>query len=211
MYYLFSFGAHADDAAAMRALHDVLDSVTFDTAPIRVKGRGISMLLPEGWRQMGGEEAEEHRPSLKLTEVQKRVSEGKPPVLLTIIRNLPDSNMSASIQIKRIPDPDELRGATSMEIANVLAFGLTAAYHGTSDGAHQTKPVSGMRAAEWRMRYTLTHTNGETSAMLGHLVVVTLPRQNAYILIGYIAPESDTADAMVFEKEIVPSIEIASN
>jgi len=189
---------------------EVLKSVKLSDEPIRIANAGISMVLPDGWRQLESKEGEELRPEMKPQNApQLKVAEDHTPngVALIMKRDFAGSSLSASVQVFRKPMLPKLKFASSIELARVIAAATRAGFRGTFEVDPREITVSGFPAAEYGQRYALVDTSGSHD-MRAQFVVVS--RGTYYYLIGYAGPVEDTADAEVFRNVVVKSLKLAA-
>jgi hypothetical protein len=166
--------------------------------------RTISMQIPEGWREVRLEEIARLKPDVSpQNELQRRVKDAPSMPILAMKRDT-GYGMAASVQVFVTPLPNELRGASSLEAARVVAF---ASFAGYGEGKYETEPreltVGGLRAAEWVMRYKLVENIGGTHAMVMRSIVIVDGAK--WYLIGYSGPAAATAELQAFD-EVVKSV-----
>jgi hypothetical protein len=164
----------------------------------------ITLSTPEGWRQLVAAEMRRLKPEvLPQNKLQSRLKEGPegiPPILA--MKHDVDGTIAASVQVFFNPIPPDMRYASSIEIARVIAAVSMAVYRGREEvGPHDTI-VGGLKAAEWVTRYTLVETGG-SHAMRTRSIIIAL-RDNFWV-IGFSGPATDTEDFEAFEK-VVQSI-----
>jgi len=202
-FYLFVLSGDASK------FDDVLKSVELSSEPVRIESAGISMVLPDGWRQLDTEEREKLRPEMKpQNALQKKVAEDRTPTgaVLIMKHDFAGSTVSGSVQVLRNPMMPQMKLASSMEAARVIAAGTRATFRGTFEVDPRELTVSGFPAAEYVQRYVLVDAGG-SRGMRAHFIVVS--RGTYYYLIGYAGPVEDTADAEVF-RDVVKTLKIDS-
>jgi hypothetical protein len=172
--------------------------------------RTITLELPDGWREVKPQQLEAQRPALAdQNELQRDLREatrGKVAPILAMKRNTAEA-MSASVQVFANSLPAELRGASSLEAARVIAFAGFATY---GSGKYEIAPreitVGGLPGAEWEMRYKLHDQAGSEHAMVARTVLVA-DGPKLY-LIGYSGPATAAAELEAFNG-VVKSIEFS--
>jgi len=164
----------------------------------------ITLSMPEGWRQLDAREITALKPTLKpQNKWQGRLTEEHDgPLPILAMKHDVDGSIAASVQVFLNPIPAEMRYASSIELARVIAVLSVATFQGRYDVDPRETTVGGLPAAEWVAHYALVETGG-SHAMKGRGVIVAL--RDKYYLIGYSAPASDTEDFEAFEK-VVQSI-----
>jgi hypothetical protein len=174
------------------------------TAP--VSGGHVSLVVPEGWRQLTAEEAGRLRGrAAPQNEMQRRAQETPPenPPLITIKRDIEGSPMAASVQLMVSTLPAQMKYATSIEAARVVAFGAAAAYQRVPEIEPRELKVAGVPAAEFAMRYSLVDASGASHEMRMRMIVIT--RKDKMYLLGYSGPADDDTDFAAFD-EVVRSL-----
>lgn len=182
-------------------------SAETSTDPVRIAADGISLEVPDGWRQLQSAEADELRPKVKpQNEMQRRMVEGQPTHAPLIMKHdVAGDTLAASAQAMRQPLGPKLKFASSIEVARVMAAMAIATYHGNLEVEPRELTVSGLPAAEFMQRYEIVDGTG-THPMRSHMVIVS--RRTYYVLIGYAGPADDMADADTFTNVIVKSAKI---
>lgn len=203
--YLFVFTG--DETAAFDA---ILKSAELSNEPVRIEAKGLSMQLPDNWRQVETGELDELRPKLNpQNNLQQKVADdrGKVPGPPLVMKRDPGKGtMSASVQADRKPIPPILKGGSSIEIARMISSAALATYRGTIEVEPHEITISGMPAAEFVQHYTLVETNG-SHEMKTHMVFIA--HKDDFYLIGYVAPADDAEDAKVFRDVVLKSVKIA--
>ena len=202
--YLFNFGG--DQSAAFDA---ILKSAELTDEPIRIEAKGLSMQLPDGWRQVGTAELDALRPTLKpQNEQQQKLADDRgnvPGPPLAMKRDVSTGTLSASVQADRKPIMPQIAGASSVEIARIVSTAAVATYRGTVEVEPHEITVGGLPAAEFIQHYTLVETNG-SHEMRTHMVFIV--RKDDFYLIGYVGPADDAEDAAAFKDVVLKSVKI---
>ena len=158
----------------------------------------VTIDLPEGWRRLDRAEAKTLKPELKpKNKFQRRIAEEPdgPDAMIVMKHDVPGS-IAASVQVFLNPVPAEMRYASSIELARVIAFVSVATFRGEYEvSPHETR-VGGLPAAEWVAHYTLVESGG-SHAMKMRGVIVAMRDQ--FYLVGYSAPATDSADFELFD------------
>jgi len=168
--------------------------------------RTISMQIPEGWREVRLEEISGLKPDVSpQNELQQREKNASTPNLpILAMKRDTGYGMASSVQVFVTRLPNELRGASSLEAARVVAFMGFAAY---GDGKYEIEPreltVGGLHAAEWVLRYKLVENVGGTHAMVMRSIVIVDGAR--WYLIGYSGPVAAMAELQAFD-EVVKSV-----
>jgi hypothetical protein len=203
--YLFVFTG--DETTAFDA---ILKSAELSDEPTRIEANGLSLQLPDGWRQVSTAELDELRPKLNpQNKLQQQVADDRgkvpgPPLVMK--HDTGKGTMSASVQADRKPIPPIVQGASSIGIARMISAQALATYRGTIEVEPHEITISGMPSAEFVQRYTLVETNG-SHEMKTHMVFIA--RKDDFYLIGYVAPADDAEDAKVFRDVVLKSVKIA--
>lgn len=135
--------------------------------------------------------------------LQRRLAEetGGPVPLIAMKHDVPGS-IAASVQVFLNPVPAEMRYASSIELARVIAFASVATFRGEYEVSPHETTVGGLPAAEWSAHYTLVEAGG-SHAMKMRGVIVAL--KDKFYLVGYSAPATDSEDFELFDA-VVKSI-----
>ncbi len=171
-------------------------------------GGGLTLVVPDGWRQLDAAELERLTPKTQpQNEFQRRLKEGSHPApLIAMKHDVEGSSISAGVQVFRAPIPKSMRYASSIELARMAAFGATAAYRGTTEVEPRELTVAGRPAAEFVQRYTLVGQDGTKHDMRSRLVVIATG--DVFYNIGYAGPAADADDFKTFD-QIVRSATLA--
>ena len=207
-FYVITLGRRIDDVDTPALFTGVLESIEFSTDPIRVANDGISMVLPDGWRQLTGAELDELRSiSTPQNELQRRLAENRERGTSSLVmkHDVAGSQFSAVVNAGRQPMPKKLKFASSIELARVMSAATVATFRGTLEVKPRETTVSGLPAAEFAQRYTLVDPAGRHE-MRAHFVFVS--RSTYYYMVTYTAPVEDTAYLPVFTT-ILKSVKFA--
>ena len=150
---------------------------------------GVTIALPEGWRRLEAGETKALKPELKpQNKLQRRLAEqpdGAVP-LIAMKHDVPGS-IAASVQVFLNPIPAEMKFASSIELARVIAFTSVATFRGEYEVSPHETTVGGLPAAEWVAHYTLVETGGSHAMKMRGVIVA---RKNQFYLVGYSAPRN---------------------
>jgi hypothetical protein len=188
-------------------MNGIIAAFLFAVVTARSSVGGITIALPEGWRRLDAAEAKVLKPELKpQNKWQRRLAEEPDgPVPLIVMKHDVPGSIAASVQVFLNPVPSEMRYASSIELARVIAFASLATFHGEYEVPPHETIVGGLAAAEWVGRYTLVETGG-SHAMKTRCVIVA--RKDNFYFVGYSAPATDSADFELFES-VVKSIKFS--
>ena len=179
-------------------MNHIIATLLFAVVTSRTSAGGVTIALPEGWRRLDAAEAKALKPELKpQNKLQRRLAqepEGRLP-LIAMKHDVPGS-IAAGVQVFLNPVPAEMRYASSIELARVIAFASVAAFQGKYDASPHETTVGGLPAAEWVAHYTLVETGGSHAMKMRGVIVAV---KDKFYLVGYSAPESDSADFELFE------------
>jgi hypothetical protein len=188
-------------------MNHLIATLLFAVVTARSSAGGITIALPEGWRRLDAAEAKALKPELKpQNKLQRRLAEGPggPDPLIAMKHDVPGS-IAASVQVFLRPVPAEMRYASSIELARVIAFASVATYRGEYEASPHETTVGGLPAAEWVAHYTLVETGGSHAMKMRGVIVA---RKDKFYLVGYSAPATDSADFELFES-VVKSIKFS--
>ena len=184
-------------------LISLLLALRIASAPLPAGGR-VSIVIPEGWRQLTTAEVERMRGKVDpQNKVQQRIRDENPPPSLIVIKHDTDQAIAASAQFIIGKVSPEMKHASAIEVARVIGFVARAAYDGRYDVEPREVQVAGFPAAEWVMRYSFVETLGGKHDMRTRNVLIV--RGDTTYLLGYSGPASDTADFDAFD-EVVRSL-----
>ncbi len=169
---------------------------------VPTRSGAIMVDVPDGWRVVESAEVEHLTPKIEpQNKLQQRLAnEPSPAKAVLIAKHDADGTMAASMQIFCNPIPVEMKYASSIELARVIAAASSATFRAEYEVEPHEITVSGLPAAEWVSRYTLVESAGGSHAMKTHAVVVALAK--TFYLIGYSGPEDDLGDFEAFAKAL---------
>src|SRR5438874_331193 len=159
----------------------------------------ISFDVPDGWRQLEPLEPQALKPKLKPeNKLLQKLNDGPSPnsPLIAIKHDFAGDSIAASVQLFESKLSGQLRGASSIEAARVIAFYALAAFHGNYEIEPRETRVAGFAAAEWVIRYQLIESAGKNHDMRTRNIVIA--RDGRLYLLGYSGPAIDTADFEAF-------------
>jgi hypothetical protein len=160
----------------------------------------ITVSMPEGWRQLDANETRLLKPQLKpQNKLQSRLNEPDGAAPIVAMKHDVPGSIAASVQVFLNPIPANMRYATSIELARVIAAVSLSTFRGQYDAEPHETTVGGLDAAEWVAHYTLVETGG-SHAMKTRSVIVAL--RDKYYLVGFSAPATDSEDLEAFEKVV---------
>src|SRR2546423_9697455 len=102
---------------------------------------GITIALPEGWRRLDAQESKILKPELKpQNKLQRRLAEHPDEAVpLIVMKHDVPGSIAASVQVFLNPIPAEMRFASSIELARVIAFTSVAPFRGKYElSPHET-------------------------------------------------------------------------
>jgi hypothetical protein len=186
------------------SMNHVAAALLFVTLTAQSSMGRITITLPDGWRRLNAQESKILKPELKPQNKWQRRLVEQPDQAVPLIAMKHDvaGSIAASVQVFLNPIPAQMRFASSIKLARVIAFASLATFQGEYELSPHETTVGGLAAAEWVARYTLAETGG-THAMKMRGVIVAL--KDKYYLVGYSAPATDSADFERFET-VVKSI-----
>jgi hypothetical protein len=154
--------------------------------------------LPEGWRRLDAREAKLLKPELKpQNKLQSHLAQAPDGALpLFVMKHDVPGSIAASVQVFLNPIPANMRFASSIELARVIAFASLATFRGGYEVQPHETIVGGLVAAEWVARYTLVEAGGSHAMKMRGVIVA---RRDNFYLVGYSAPATDSKDFEVFE------------
>jgi hypothetical protein len=162
----------------------------------------ITVEVPDGWRVLDSAEIDGLTPKVEpQTKLQERLARepSKAKAVLAAKHDF-EGTIAASIQVFCNPIPENMKYASSIELARVIAFASSAAFRAHDEiGPHEIT-VGDLPAAEWVSQYTMIESRGGSHAMKTHAVIVAVA--NMFYLIGYSGPAEDTANFQAFGKAL---------
>jgi hypothetical protein len=178
-------------------MNHLIAALLFAVVTARSSVGVVTIDLPEGWRQLDAKETKALTPELKpQNKLQQHLVEaGGPAPLIAMKHDVPGS-IAASVQLFLNPVPAEMRYASSIELARVIAFATVATFRGEYDASPHETTVGGLPAAEWVAHYTLVEAGGSHAMKMRGVIVAV---KDQFYLAGYSAPASDSADFELFE------------
>jgi hypothetical protein len=106
--------------------------------------------------------------------------------------DFPGDTMAAGVQLFVSRVPKEMRGASSIEAARIIAAVAVRAFRGTFEIEPKEVKVAGRDAAEWVVRYSFVEKSGATHDMRARSIIIV--RGDRMYLLGCSGPAADASD-----------------